>query len=138
MKKTGRLVIGILFVIAIIFLSYSAVRQDPLEVNPNIKILFENERVRVLDERSQPGQKEEMHNHPDRIIYTLSSYKIKLIAPDGTATVREAKADEVFWVPASRHGAENIGTTELHVLSIELKEPPLNKRKRAETSLVAY
>lgn len=122
MNRIGRVVIRNLLVITAISLSYAAIQVDPLEVNPNIKVLFENEKVRVLDERSWPSQKEGMHDHPDRVIYTLSSYTVKLIRSDGTAVLRKAEPGEVFWAPAGKHSAENVGTTELHVLTIELKE----------------
>ena len=33
------------------------------------------------------------------------------------------EAGEVRWNPAQQHAGENIGTTETHVMFVELKEP---------------
>jgi hypothetical protein len=87
------------------------------------KVLLENDRVRVLEYRSKPGDKEAMHSHPANLIYMLSTSKVKFTLPDGEATESELKAGEVTWREAETHAVENIGTTEAHVLIIELKEP---------------
>ena len=41
---------------------------DPLEVAPDhYKVIFENERVRVLSFHSSPGEKWPLHMHPDAV-----------------------------------------------------------------------
>ncbi len=37
------------------------------------KVVFENDRVRVLEYRDEAGQKTSPHEHPDSVMYTLSS-----------------------------------------------------------------
>src|SRR5207248_2474521 len=47
--------------------------QDPLKASPQYyKILLENDRVRVLEYRLKPGEKEAMHSHPAGVVYVLS------------------------------------------------------------------
>ncbi len=96
--------------------------QDPAKVSPTThKVLFENERVRVIDVRAPAGAKVAMHSHPDYIVYALSDYKVKFTSPDGKTAVIEGKAGDTSWRNAETHAPENIGTEELHVLNIEIK-----------------
>jgi quercetin dioxygenase-like cupin family protein len=103
-------------------LVYSAVAQDPVAVAPDkYKALQENERVRVLEVRLQPGDKLAMHSHPDYVSCSLSGGKVRFTAPDGKTTDVELKPGETQFRAAETHAVENIGTGELRVLNIELK-----------------
>ncbi|PJE65342.1 cytoplasmic protein [Candidatus Saccharibacteria bacterium CG10_big_fil_rev_8_21_14_0_10_47_8] len=96
---------------------------DPTKSNPDIyKVIFENERVRVLEYKDKPGQKTTPHNHPDSVMYTLSEFDRKLILEDKEITVHKT-AGEVSWLDAQKHIGENIGSTDTHVVFVELKEP---------------
>ena len=53
---------------------------------------------------------------------TLTAFDRRLHQDDRTLEV-SLEAEEVRWNPAQRHAGENIGTTETHVLFVELKEP---------------
>ncbi len=125
MKNSTHIFIGVLLAtLALVFVTKAAVAQDPVKVSPEIyKVLLENDRVRVLEYRSKPGGKEAMHSHSASIIYVLSDAKVKFTLPDGKTTESELKAGEVIWREAETHAVENVGTTEAHVLIIELKEP---------------
>ena len=106
--------------------------QDPVKVAPKaFKVLLENDRVRVLDYRAEPGEKEPMHSHPDSFIYSLSSYNIRINFPDGTTEMRKGKAGEAIWQEAETHSSENMGIADARALIVELKEPKKKKpRKR--------
>jgi len=109
----------------------TATAQDPVKVAPNIyKVLLENDRVRVLEFRLKPGEKDPMHSHPSMIVYFLSSFKLKFTLPDGKTTDAEGKPGGVLWSEAVTHAPENVGTTEAHVLVVELKEPPKMEPKK--------
>jgi quercetin dioxygenase-like cupin family protein len=96
--------------------------QDPVKLAPNIyKVLFENDRVRMLDFRLKPGEKSSMHSHPAYFVYSLSDYRIRHTFPDGRSEEREAKAGAALWREAVTHAGENAGTTEAHAVLIELK-----------------
>jgi hypothetical protein len=125
MKNAIRFGISVLFVtLASGFVTKMAMAQDPAQVaQQNYKVLFENDRVRVLEYRSKPGDKAVMHVHPDYFVYNLSAYKIKFTAPDGkTVEPPEAKVGAVTWRGAETHATENVGTTDAHVLIVELKK----------------
>ena len=85
-------------------------------------LLLENNRVRVMEIRLNPGQKAPMHNHPnDHVIYVENDARFKLSFPDGKSSVFELKAGQTLWLEAGSHETENVGTTEARNIVIELK-----------------
>jgi hypothetical protein len=51
---------------------------DPAEVASNVyTIMFENERVRLLEARLAPGDSSAMHGHPDYVVYNLAKGKVR-------------------------------------------------------------
>jgi beta-alanine degradation protein BauB len=91
-------------------------------VSSDAKVLFENDRVRVLDVQHQPGGKEPMHSHPAYVAYSLSATTVKTTFPDGKTVVKDRKAGDVVWGEPVTHSVENVGTGEFHMLLIELKK----------------
>jgi hypothetical protein len=96
---------------------------DPVVGNADLyKVVFENDRVRVLEYRDQPGDRTTPHAHPDSVMVTLSSFQRRLLGGEQERTV-ELPSGLASWLPAQQHSGENIGETETHVMFIELKEP---------------
>ena len=96
---------------------------DPSATNPtNYQVVFENDRVRVLEYRDEPGESTTPHAHPDSVMYTLSSFRRRLVSGDDQREVA-LTAGSVGWLPAQQHHGENIGDTPTHVIFVELKEP---------------
>ncbi|MFZ3453512.1 cytoplasmic protein [Arthrobacter sp. 7Tela_A1] len=96
--------------------------QDPVQSNPeNYAVVFENDRVRVLEYHDHPGTKTVIHRHPDSVMITASSFRRRLTMGD---TQREADlpAGAVQWLPAQEHVGENTGETDTHVFFVELKD----------------
>lgn len=97
MKTFAAFMLGVLLTVAV-FLSglKTGVAQDPVTANPDMfKVLAEDERVRVIDDR----------------------------VPDGTTRVVDVEAGKARIAPPIVHAEENIGTTEAHALLVELKVP---------------
>jgi beta-alanine degradation protein BauB len=86
------------------------------------RVIFENERVRVLEYRDEPGQVTQPHEHPDSVMYTLSSFDRRLVGETGESREVSLNAGEVRWLDAQVHSGENIGQNPTHVLFVELKE----------------
>ena len=96
---------------------------DPVESNPSLyKVVFENDRVRVLEYRDQPGARTTPHSHPDSVMVTMSGFDRRLSVGDQVRDV-SLEPGQAVWIPAQTHAGENIGTTESHSMFIELKEP---------------
>jgi quercetin dioxygenase-like cupin family protein len=96
---------------------------DPTRSDPDkYKVVFENDRVRVLEYRDEPGQATSPHRHPDSVMVTLSTFDRKLVAEDGQSRDVTLEAGQVRWLDAQVHSGENVGATPTHVLFVELKE----------------
>jgi hypothetical protein len=97
---------------------------DPTQTDPDkYKVVFENDRVRVLEYRDEPGERTSPHDHPDSVMVTLSSFDRRLIGEGGESRDVTLERGMVRWLDAQTHSGENIGTTPTHVLFVELKEP---------------
>src|SRR4051812_28847244 len=77
---------------------------DPASTDPDkYKVIFENERVRVLEYKDEPGQATSPHDHPDSVMYTLSSFERRLVADGGESREVSLAAGEVRWLDAQTH-----------------------------------
>ena len=95
---------------------------DPVQLSPQYyTVRLENDRVRVLEYRLPPGRKEAMHTHPPRVVYELTDSTVRMSGPDARPGDSTGKAGEVFWGDETTHALENIGTTEVHAIAVELK-----------------
>jgi quercetin dioxygenase-like cupin family protein len=97
---------------------------DPTITDPDkYKVVFENERVRVLEYRDNPGEQTSPHEHPDSVMYTLSGFDRRLIGAAGESRDVTLEPGEVRWLDAQTHSGQNTGDSPTHVLFVELKEP---------------
>jgi quercetin dioxygenase-like cupin family protein len=98
--------------------------QDVVQVaGDSHSVLIDNARVRVLSVTIKPGQKAPMHSHPANVSYVISGARLRITTPDGKSVEKEAKSGATTWSEATTHEVENIGTTELKQVQIELKNP---------------
>lgn len=105
--------------------------QDPAVVAPSIfKTIFENEKIRMAVADFKPGDKIGTHSHPDHAVYVLVAGTLQQTSADGKKKDVTVKVGEVVWAPAETHQTQNIGTTEVKLLVIELKEPAAGKADR--------
>jgi len=78
---------------------------DPTLTDPDAySVVFENERVRVLEYRDEPGHRTHPHRHPDSVMYTLSSFS-RRIESDGRSVDVELKE------PPLQEGVSSLGPT---------------------------
>jgi hypothetical protein len=96
---------------------------DPTVTNPdNYKVVFENDRVRVLEFTDKPGDKTTPHEHPDSVLVPLSTFDRRMYSMDNDPVDVRLSAGKVGWLSAQRHYAQNIGETDSRVIFVELKE----------------
>ncbi|MDI1463049.1 cytoplasmic protein [Catellatospora sp. KI3] len=101
------------------------IQDDPVVTDPECyTVIFENDRVRVLEYRDRPGDRTHPHRHPDSVMYTLSAFR-RRVSSGGREVEVELPAGQVRWVSAQEHVGENIGDTGTHAVFVELKEPGL-------------
>ena len=100
-----------------------AAHPDPVQTDPTLyRELFENDRVRVLEYRDQPGDCTHPHAHPDSVMVTLASFRRRLWS-GGKEVELELAPFQARWVGAQEHSGMNIGGSETHSIFVELKEP---------------
>ena len=118
--KTTSVLFGL--AVACLFGSMQTLAQDPVKAAPQaFRERLNNAHVRVLEYSSKPGQKEAMHSHPDILLYVIQGGKLKSTSPDGTSKVTDYRTGDLIWRDAVTHSGENIGTTEMKSLLIEVK-----------------
>ena len=99
---------------------------DPVSSNPeHYRVLFDNERVRVLEYRDEPGDETTPHRHPDSVMVTLGGFR-RRISVDDRVFDAVLEAGEARWLPAQSHSGENTGDTPTRAIFVELKAPPLD------------
>jgi quercetin dioxygenase-like cupin family protein len=95
---------------------------DPAVVAKDVyKLVLDNPRVRVFDVRFAPGQRAEMHSHPEHVVYVLDDASLRLTGADGKSQDVNVKAGQAIFLPAGPHAAENIGPKAAHNIVVELK-----------------
>jgi hypothetical protein len=97
---------------------------DPVVTNPeHYRVVFENERVRVLEYTDAPGDRTTEHEHPDSVMVTLSAFRRRLHGMGASRDV-ELTPGLAGWLPAQRHSGENVGDSPTHAIFVELKGGP--------------
>jgi len=113
-----------LTLVASLAVSRAARAQDPVPLYPeNYTVLFENDRVRVLDFRLRKGATEKLHSHPANVALFLTDVKIRFTLGNGETRLREARAGEVSFSEATSHSPVNVGESDAHGILVELKTP---------------
>jgi quercetin dioxygenase-like cupin family protein len=98
--------------------------QDRAAAVPDMKVLLQNERVRVQFHDVAPGETTPMHSHPAYVAYVFNAYTGEAILTDGRRQPIARKPGDVFYSGPVTHRIANTGTTPIHNLIVELKEPP--------------
>ena len=121
--KTKLAAFAILF--AVITDLYLAQVPATPRVSETSKVLFENDRTRVLEYHTNAGKNIcglDVHYHPAHVYIMLTDAKIRVVEADGREHIEDAKAGEVGWEPAETHRAENIMGNNAACYLIEFKD----------------
>jgi quercetin dioxygenase-like cupin family protein len=121
---TYLVMIVLLATLALGFATQTAMAEEQMSLTSgNVKVLLDNDRVRVVEATRHPGTKVPMHTHPPYLAYFFAPCKIRFTSPDGKVTEKEFPAGKLLWSPKGKtHAIEIIGITDQHVLVIELKK----------------
>jgi quercetin dioxygenase-like cupin family protein len=95
--------------------------EDAVKVAPDVyNVVFENEKLRVLEVEMEPGSRTEMHSHPDTLIYILTGGKVNFTDPSGEVVELETANGETVWMEATEHATDHVAGA-IHALLIEPK-----------------
>ena len=97
---------------------------DALTASPdNFRLIVENDYVRVLEYTLLPGQKDRRHTHPQRVAHVIAGGKLRVGFPDGSHRDFDEIAGTSEWsAPSPLHDTQNIGTTPIKILLVEVKQ----------------
>jgi len=95
------------------------------------RLLMENERVRVLDTRIRAGERTPVHTHRwPATLYVLSWSDFVRYDDQGEVMLDSRTVDalksppKALWsAPLPPHSLLNVGDADMHIISVELKEP---------------
>jgi creatinine amidohydrolase/Fe(II)-dependent formamide hydrolase-like protein len=104
-------------------ISSPEVEIDFVKVSPNlVKVLFENEYVRVLEYSLKPGEKDNPHTHPPKSSYVISGGLLRVYPENGKPfDAEETKGASEWSGRVGKHYVENIGKTTVTILLTEIK-----------------
>jgi len=83
------------------------------------EILFENDRVRVIELNVNKGSKAEMHTHPAFMVYAITRFDYNAKNPQGKTKRKRMKAGEVEWSDGESH--EVVFGNKARALLVEFK-----------------
>lgn len=97
---------------------------DALKASPaNFTLLLENDHVRVLEYALAAGERDQWHTHPAKVSYVVSGGTLRVTMSDGRSIVVDEKAGDTTWSePVPRHFVENLGSTPVKTILVEVKE----------------
>ena len=122
MNNLSRHIIGLLLIaFTLLFFVHSAIAVDVVTVAPDVMVLLENDKVRVLESTLKPGEVEGMHTHPAYVAYFLTPTTVEITTPDGNSSVKKPPAGKVLYGTGAEHQIKNVGDTLQRVLVIEIK-----------------
>ena len=117
-----------------------ATKPDPWPWSPSLdgpvgpqnhQVLFENDRVRVLETMIRPGETTPVHTHEAAtVMYVVSGSSFVRRDDHGAVMVDTSTMDPPYVIPSvlwsdftPSHTLENTGPETLRVIGIELKDP---------------
>ena len=96
--------------------------EDAVTVAPeHYKVVLETDRVRVLEFSAPPGDKTQMHTHPDQVAVGIAGADYRFYTPDGQVADVALETGQVFFVEAVEHATEITGTRQARAIVVELK-----------------
>lgn len=106
---------------------------DALVASPEYhRLAMENESVRVLETRIEPGETVALHTHCWPAAYYVLSWSDfirrdehgEIMLDTRAANVAYEPGQSIWAAPMGPHTVENVGAQPLHIISVELKGTP--------------
>jgi hypothetical protein len=113
-----------LFPMAMALVAGASFAQDVVHLAPDqVKVVFENDRVRVLHFNEPGHAKLPMHSHPAYVAVGFTADDSQYTFPDGKTREERTKAGDVTYSKALTHASENLSDAPMDTVMVELKEP---------------
>ena len=101
----------------------AATEVDAVTSSPDkFKVLLDNEHVRVVEYSLLPGERDDWHAHPPKVSYVVAGGKLRITTENGESFLADEQSGTAAWMGSlGSHFAENIGTTPVRILLVEVK-----------------
>src|SRR5687768_1238173 len=122
MKKTILLTLSVIAFTAFVNVA-SAVAQEIMEPWPGvtIKVLAENDNVKVFRVTFAKNAVADWHSHPEHTVYALTNTKLKAEEKGKEPAIWDLKAGQAAYSPAVMHKTSNIGKKKATLIVTEIK-----------------
>ena len=122
MNKTILKILSVIMFTALVTIK-SVNAQDKKDPWPgvSVKVLTDNEHVKISEATFAPGAFADWHSHPQYTIYAVTDVKMKEEIKGKEATVAEMKAGQAMWSDAVTHTVTNVGKMPFTIIVTEIK-----------------
>lgn len=122
MKKTILMLLSVIALTALVLVQ-TANAQDKKEPWPGvtIKVLTDNDHVKVSEVTIAPGAVADWHSHPQHTVYAVTDVKIQVEIEGKETSTAELKEGQAIWSPAVTHKVTNVGKTPVTLIVTEIK-----------------
>lgn len=113
--------------LVILFLAFgmNLYAQDAAKIDPDhYKVELENDQVRVLRIKYNPGEESKMHSHPEGVAVFLTEHTAEMKIENGQVMEMGGNAGDVLWVDKAKHQPKNVGAKPFELIQVELKNNP--------------
>ena len=120
-KRRFVAVLALAAAVIVISAHFLQAQEKTLAAPDTQKIVLENMFVQVIEVHVPAGVAEPLHHHNRGVTIALSDYDNETKAPGAQWSKSHTKFGDVKWADPVTHEARNTGTTEQHVIRVELK-----------------
>ena len=123
MKRLSYFAVSMLaFIVVFTFSTSTVMAGDMMPGSSDVKVLLDNDEVKVSEATRSPGTIVPMHTHPKFFAYYIDATTVKLTSPDGKEAVKNIPAGKFLSFPDGvTHKLEVIGPANQHVIVVEFK-----------------
>ncbi|MFC3814248.1 hypothetical protein [Lysobacter sp. GCM10012299] len=109
------------FACAGLFVPVASAQDMAKTAGKNVKVLVDNDKIRVLELTMPPGASTGMHSHGDNWVYFITGGEATQTKEGGKPEVATRKAGESLWSGPVVHDTVNSGKNVVKTLVVEVK-----------------
>ncbi len=99
-----------------------AIVEDIVKAAPqNVELLLDKPSISVIRVTLPPQARLPMHRGGDRVVYSLSDYKLRYLTPGTEGKIQDFRAGDIHWHSSGTHTVQNIGPIEARYLVVTRK-----------------
>ena len=99
-----------------------AVVEDIVKAAPgNVELLLERPSISVMRVTLPPQARLPMHRGGDRVVYSLSDYKLRYLTPGAEGRIQDFRTGDIHWHSAGVHAVQNVGPIPARYLVVTRK-----------------